>query len=317
MGVVNQLTVDRKNREQYTEMSILITLTETLLARMKLAACQCLAAVRKLAVGPFAVAILTRTENGLLLVPRGDVMVGRRLSYNGRYDPELLDFLLRKCEAESEVLFVGAHVGALAIPVAMKVKRVVAVEANPAAFDLLRMNTVLNGLSNMEIHNFAAGDRSGEARLLTSELNSGGSSIAADRPDHRESYLYCNPRGTKVVMRRMDEVFPDAQFDLIVMDIEGSEASALRGMSALVCRSRGLLVEVAEDHLRYIGGVSNEEFLSLVGPHFDEAFVLAEKPRHGEPIHRGPYTKSAFPQMMLDCCKRRICNVMFLRHANP
>ena len=50
------------------------------------------------------------------------------------YDSELLSFLLNKCDAESEVLFVGAHIGSLAIPVAKKVRKVVAVEANPATF---------------------------------------------------------------------------------------------------------------------------------------------------------------------------------------
>jgi len=280
--------------------------------RLKLGALRSFGRLRRLSVGPYGVAVLTRTENGLLLVPTGDLMLGRRLSFHGRYDSELLSFLLGKCEAASEVLFVGAHVGALAIPVAKRVNRVVAVEANPGTFELLRMNVVLNGLQNMEIHNFAAGDRNGEVGFLTSELNSGGSGIEIGERG-REAGIYDKPVRIDVRMKRLDEAFPQTHFDLIVMDIEGSEALALRGMSALVSRSRGLLVEVFEHHLRRVARVSNEEFLSLVGTQFDEAFLLPEKPRSGEAVSSGPYPKSAFPEMMLECCRQGMSNVMFLR----
>jgi FkbM family methyltransferase len=280
--------------------------------RIKLGVLRSFGRLRRLSVGPYGVAILTRTENGLLLVPSGDVMLGRRLSFQGRYDSELLGFLLGKCEAASEVLFVGAHVGALAIPLAKKVNRVVAVEANPRTFELLRMNVVLNGLQNMEIHNFAAGDRNGEVAFLTSELNSGGSGIEIGERG-QEAGIYDEPVRIDVRMKKLDDAFPRTHFDLIVMDIEGSEALALRGMSTLVGRSRGLLIEVFEHHLRRVARVSNEEFLSLVGTQFDEAFLLPEKPRVGEAVSSGPYPKSAFPEMMLKCCKQGMSNVMFLK----
>lgn len=281
-------------------------------ALVKLAILRCLAATRRLSVGPFGAAILTRTENGLLLVPTTDVMVGRRLSFNGCYDPELLGFLLGKCDATSEVLFVGAHVGSLAIPVARKVRKVAAIEANPATFELLRMNVMLNDVQNIELHNFAAGDRGGEVAFLASGLNSGGSSVEMNDDRQEEAHIYGSPKKIMVQMRRLDDAFPKARFDLIVMDIEGAEALALRGMRDLIGRSRALLVEVFEHHLRRIARVSNEEFLSLVGPHYDEAFLLPEKPDSGEPISSGPYPKSVFPEMMLECCRREKANVMFL-----
>jgi hypothetical protein len=59
--------------------------------------------------------------------------------------------------------------------------------------------------------------------------------------------------------------------------------------------------------------VSNEEFLSLVSPHYDAAFVLPEKPDSGQPISTGPYPQSVFPQMMLECCRLERANVMFVR----
>lgn len=283
---------------------------------MKLAALWLLAGARKLLNGPFAAGILTRGENGLLLVPPNDVMVGRRLSFNGSYDSGLLDCILALCPPASEILFVGAHVGALAIPVAGRVKRVVAIEANPTIFELLRMNVVLNGLENVEIQNFAAGDRNGEVCFLAGGMNSGGSRIEMGE---RDSWADSCDRPVRltVPMKRLDDVFPEASFDLIIMDIEGSEVLALRGMGALVARSRGLLVEVFEHHLRHVAKVTNEEFLSSVGPYFEEAYVLPEKPRPGEAASVGPYGRNAFTDMLQECCRRKTSNVLFLRDRSP
>jgi FkbM family methyltransferase len=279
---------------------------------LKIRVLQSLGKLRRWTIGPYGVAVLSRTENGLLLTPAGDLMVGRRLCFNGRYDPELLGFFLQSCEAAFQVLFVGAHVGALAVPVAKRVRKVTSVEANPTTLELLRMNVVLNGLQNMEIHGFAAGDRNGDVSFLASRLNSGGSGLEMGEWG-RWAYVYDKPEKITVQMKRLDDAFPDACFDLIVMDIEGAEAIALRGMSNLLKRSRGLLIEVFENHLRRVAKVSNDEFLSLLAPFFDEAVILPEKPRKGESVSSAPYSRSAFPEMMLECCRRGTANVMFLK----
>lgn len=273
---------------------------------------QVLGRFRRWAIGPYGTAVLSRSENGLLLAPAGDFMVGRRLCFNGRYDPELLGFLLERCEPTSSVLFVGAHVGALVVPVANKVQRVVAIEANPTTLELLRMNVALNGLQNVEVHGFAAGDKNGEMTFLAGQLNSGGSGLQIGERG-QGAYVYDKPEPITVTVKSLDQVFPSETFDLIVMDIEGAEALALRGMGSLLKRSHGLLVEVFEDHLRRVAKVSNDEFLSLVAPYYNEAVILPEKPGWGQPFSSAPYPKSAFPQMMLDCCKLRMANVLFWR----
>jgi FkbM family methyltransferase len=288
------------------------SLVQEIRDRMKLRVLQVFERFRGFVIGPYSTAILTNTENGLILVPTRDVMVGRRLSFNGSYDPKMLSTLFETCDSSSEVLFVGAHVGSLAIPVAKKVKKVVAVEANPATYDLLRMNVLLNGLQNLEIHNFAAGDRNGEVTFLASGLNSGGSGIDIGQRDGW-AFIHNKPQKITVTMRKLDDVFPTSRFDLIVMDIEGAEALALRGMSALVTRSEVLLVEVFESHLRNVAKVSNEEFLDLIGPHFSKAFILAEKQYDGNSNFSGPYPKVAFSRMMAECCTRGMANVMFLK----
>lgn len=278
----------------------------------KLAIAAFLASARRFAVGPYGAAVLAKTRNGALLVPPGDMFVGRRLCFKGEYDAELLDFFLGKCSSGSRILIVGAHVGALAVPVAGRVGSVAAVEANPSIFELLRMNVALNGLANVELHNFAAGDRNGEANFLASRLNTGGSGLVVGEAGAWDwAYSHEKPSTLTVSMRRLDDVFADDQFDFLVMDVEGGEAVALRGMPGLLSRCRGLLIEVFERHLRRVARVSNEEFLSLIAPYFDRAVILPEKPRNGEAAFSAPYAREAFPAVIEECCARGMANVMF------
>jgi FkbM family methyltransferase len=242
-------------------------------------------------------------------VPVSDAFVGRSLCFKGRYDDAVLNFLLSQCNSESDVLVVGAHVGAFAVPLAKRARHVVAVEANPATYELLRLNALLNGLNNLEIHNFAAGDRETETSFIVARTNTGGSRVKAGEGSRTQ--LREKMETVTVRIRRLDDVFPNSTFDLTVMDIEGSETLALRGMPRLLARSGALVVEIVEQHLRQIANVTNEEFLSLITPYFDEAVILPEgAKKEGQDFK--VYCKSAFGELMKTCCQRDIVtNVMF------
>jgi FkbM family methyltransferase len=269
--------------------------------------------LRQLLIGPFGTAVLTEGENGVLLVPVSDAFVGRALCFKGHYDRAILQFLLTQCSDESEVLVVGAHVGAFAIPLARKVRKVVAVEANPRTHELLRWNALLNRLQNLEVYHFAAGDRNDEVSFVAARTNTGGSRLQTGKWDRRSRFCE-KPQTVTVPMRRLDDVFPASSFDLIVMDVEGSEALALRGMQNLLGRSRALVVEIVEQHLRRIAKVSNEQFLALLTPHFDEAVILPEGARKQPRISSKPYPKRAFGEVMAACCNRDVvANVLFRR----
>jgi FkbM family methyltransferase len=287
---------------------------EPLIRALKEAVLWCLGKLRQLVAGPHAIAVLARTHNGLLLASVGDAMVGRRLCFNGCYDPELLDLLLSRCEASSQFLFVGANVGALVVPVAKRVRKVVAVEANPATFELLRLNVLLNRLQNVEVHCFAAGDKNGKASFLLAGVSSGRSHVEHDGRAGQTRIICEKPKRTSVEMKRLDDIFPDERFDWIVMDIEGSEPFALRGMENLLGRCRGLLTEVYELGLRQVSGMSREQYLSLLEPHFDEALFLPEKPDKGQVVSR-VWQKASFLEMRRECCSFSVANVMFLRKA--
>src|SRR6185369_3602903 len=92
--------------------------------------------VRQL-VGPNARAILTVTPQGNYLVGVDDAYVGTQLRFQGAYATDEINTLARFCNAQTRLLVVGAHIGALAIPLAKICNAVVAIEANPETFELL------------------------------------------------------------------------------------------------------------------------------------------------------------------------------------
>lgn len=279
---------------------------------LALAALRYFGGLRKRLMGPFGTAILARSENGLLLVPAQDVFVGRHLCFEGSYDPEILAFLLSQCYDESAVLVVGAHVGAFAIPLAKKARSVAAVEANPATCELLKMNALLNAVPHMSVYNFAAGDGNEDVPFLVSTQNTGGSKIRMG-DWNRKAYVHDQPDTVTVPMKRLNDAFPGQSFDLIIMDIEGSEALALAGMPDLLSRCNGLVVEIVDHHLNRIARVTNEQFLSLVTPYFDEAIILPDGHRKLGAVSSAPYSKCAFGELMSVCREHDVANVLFRR----
>ena len=121
------------------------------------------------------------------------------------------------------------------------------------------------------------------------------------------------PDTVTVPMKRLDDAFPGQSFDLIIMDIEGSEALALAGMPDLLSRCNGLVVEIVDHHLNRIARVTNEQFLSLITPYFDEAIILPDGHRKLGAVGSAPYSKCAFGELMSVCRAHDVANVLFRR----
>jgi FkbM family methyltransferase len=224
------------------------------------------AAVTKLLVGRGVRALIVRSEIGLFAVDPEDYGVGRKLRKNGSYGRAELEGVRPYLTADSRVLVVGAHIGTLAIPLSRICREVVAIEANPATFDLLTMSIALNGASNCLAIHLAASDKEEELPFVLNRVNSGGSK-RLPKID-RFMYHYDHPETIPVKAAALDRSLKDRSFQVVVMDIEGSEYFALRGMQDILARCNALMVEFLPHHLRYVSGVSVAQFLSTVEPHF-------------------------------------------------
>ncbi|MET4082939.1 FkbM family methyltransferase [Pedobacter sp. UYP30] len=220
-------------------------------------------------LGDFSRSIIVDSQNGLLNVDIRDQGVGLTLRNTGEYGTVELERILSIVDKSSSVLIVGAHVGALLIPIAKNVNKVTAFEANPDTFRLLEMNLKINNILNCECYNIAASDDDGKLSFLLNTVNSGGSKRKPIA--NKYMYIYDHPKEVSVDGKALDGFLGEQCFDLILMDIEGSEYFAMKGMQKILSLAKNLIFEFVPHHIRNVSGVSIDEFVKMLAA-FDTMF---------------------------------------------
>jgi len=221
-------------------------------------------------IGPFAKALLVETYEDIYAVDPEDHVVGWELRNYGDFAPDQVAMVKELVRPESRILIVGAHIGTVAIPLSKLCSEVVAIEANPQSFQLLEFNLHVNQVENCRAYNIAANDKAEYLGFLMSRVNSGGSKrvpVVSDR-----MYDYDRPEEIAVPGFPLDEFLRDQAFDIIIMDIEGSEYFALKGMQRLLEASRCLVIEFLPHHLRNVSGIDVSRFLDAM-PSFETMTV--------------------------------------------
>jgi FkbM family methyltransferase len=220
---------------------------------------------RTKSLGEYAIAIVAETKNGRLCVHAGDFNVSRSLLQNGAYDWPQICWLKQLLHAESRVVFAGAHIGAVLIPLARisGTRSIIAYEPSPRNFRLLRMNLGLNDIAGVNIINTALGDRAGEIQFTENSINTGNSRVAAGDGE------------ITVSLDTLDRTISEdwSSIDLIVMDTEGSEVAVMRGAQMSLAKTKNLYVEFSPEQLREQGS-SAIEFVATVERYFKSAYVF-------------------------------------------
>lgn len=243
--------------------------------RLKLAIQTWGGAILKRVLGSHVHALIVKSQNGLFAVDPEDLGVGGILRMKGEYGLSEIARLKGSITSESRVLIVGAHIGTLAIPISRLCKELVAIEANPNTFDLLKMNIALNAASNCRAINIAASDKDENIEFLLNRANSGGSKRV---PKIKQlMYYYDHPKMISIKAVSLDKYLEEKEFDLVVMDIEGSEYFALKGMQQILSNAKVLIVEFLPHHLKNVGGITVAQFLSVIEPHFAKLTVPSKK----------------------------------------
>ena len=195
----------------------------------------------------------------------GDFNVSRSLLENGEYDWPQISWLKQLLDAKSRVVFAGAHIGAVLIPLARisGTHSIVAYEPSPRNYRLLNMNLALNEIEGVLAINTALGDRTGKIQFTENSINTGNSRVA---PADGE---------ITVNLDTLDRTLPAewTSIDLIVMDTEGSEVAVMRGAQLSLARTRNLYVEFSPEQLREQGS-SAIEFIAMVEKYFKSAYVF-------------------------------------------
>ena len=216
-------------------------------------------------------AIIVETKNGTFAVEPADLEVGAKLREKGEYGIDEIKRISQFIDRNSTVLIVGAHIGSLAIPIAKTCSKVVAIEANPNNFKLLETNVKLNNTSNITLHNIAASNKQEVIKFQLNTVNSGGSKRVP--VTNHYMYTYDNPEVIDVEAYALDTYLSKEDFDLVFIDIEGSEYFAMQGMADILAQTKSLIVEFLPHHITNVAGVKLADFLENIPEHLTKLTI--------------------------------------------
>ena len=170
-------------------------------------------------------------------------ILGRELLMGHSHEPLTLKLIERLLVPGDVFVDIGANIGYFSLLAAQRVGtggRVFSFEPNPAAVEKLRRNFALNPTLRAEIVAAAVSDTSGEVRLVQPDpWNLGGVRI-----DSLGSIaVRCAPLVT------LAPALLDHPVQLVKIDVEGHEASVLRGLFAVPeFRPRNIIFEFKPTH---------------------------------------------------------------------
>ena len=218
-------------------------------------------------------AIITQSSNGLFAVDPEDLEVGEKLRKGG-FGLDEIKRIKSLISDDSRVLIVGSHIGSLVIPISRHCKEVVAIEANPKTYELLSLNLRLNDIENVVSHNIAASEKTEIITFFLNTVNSGGSKRAPKQSHFM--YEYDSPERVEIQAHALDTHLSNHAFDLVLMDIEGSEFFALKGMPKILQECKSLIVEFLPHHLRNVAGVDAQTFLQQIPERFTKVTIPSQ-----------------------------------------
>jgi FkbM family methyltransferase len=200
---------------------------------------------------PHATAIINRVLKPLYLrKPRSHVVAtawglrwrvnpaeavdGGILFYPHLFNRVEFGWLTTQLRATDTFVDVGAHIGAFSLRAATLCARVIAVEANPAMFAILKENIEMNGLAIAAV-NIGASDRRERLAFHLQTRNNFGASSFVTNHGKASVTLECAP---------LADIAPNA--DVMKIDIEGMEYKALRPYFE-VCKPRVIIMEAPDE----------------------------------------------------------------------
>jgi FkbM family methyltransferase len=167
-------------------------------------------------------------------IGKGDFLPGHESHIVGRFTPKEGD----------TVIDIGAHIGRYTIPSSKKVGntgKVVAIEADPENFELLKRNIALNKLTNVLPLNYAVFSTTTRMKLYEQSASAKYNSLMLARAAKTKNYVEVNADTLDNILK-LNEV---NQVNWIKIDVEGAEFEVLKGSAeTLFGEDLSLFIEI-------------------------------------------------------------------------
>ena len=222
-------------------------------------------------------------------VDTGDI-IGWSLYANGRWEGPEVDAVLGWLSMRSHphvLIDAGANVGTTSVPFATAGYRVVGIEPVPKTFAMLQANVDNNGLADrIACVPFALAEERGEVEMWIARGSGQSEIIVTETKGSDAQQLRQQPIGRITVQAtRLEYVLRDlgissTDVGLVWADVQGSEASIIRGAPGLWAAGTPLYLEVDPHSIGVHEGIDG--FTALVTEHFSH-FVPSNRLPGGTP----------------------------------
>lgn len=211
---------------------------------------------------------ITDTRHGQMVVLSHDNYISRSLIEYGEWTEQEFEVMAQALKPGDVVADIGANVGSITIPLALKVGAagcVYAFEPQPRIFQLLAANTVLTGATNARLFHAGCGAQAGTVDIpeigYQKEFNYG--ALKLEDLNAMAQEMRQNPGDTlvrAVPIVKFDDVFDHQRLKLIKIDVEGMEVDVLQGAQRSIEKFRPIL---------YVENEFADKSPALIGALFD------------------------------------------------
>lgn len=189
------------------------------------------------------------SQIGKLYFPLEDKVMAPIIRAHGIWESDEVNWLKENVKPGFTCLNVGANVGYFACWMSRLTEatgKVIAVEPNPELIPLLKKNISNSQFKNVRILKAAAGEETTTTNLYFNRTNFGDSRVWDPRKtngggDYLSSGFTSKLETTKVKVLALDE-FIDESIDIILLDTQGWDHKALRGMENILRRFHPLIL---------------------------------------------------------------------------
>ncbi|MFV0243844.1 MAG: FkbM family methyltransferase [Qingshengfaniella sp.] len=169
-------------------------------------------------------------------LPKQDDHIQMIVRQSGKfYEQKMLIELTALLPENPTIVDIGANIGNHSLFFAMIAEaKVISIEPNPVAFDLLKANIDLNQLGDrVELNQLALGAATGRGAIRNVSDQNLGMAQVLSTPDG------------DIAISTLDKVIGDRHVDLLKIDVEGMEAEVLRGAESVLSRCHPIVIAEA------------------------------------------------------------------------
>jgi FkbM family methyltransferase len=187
-----------------------------------------------------------------------DLAVGKPLITSRTYEPHVSRIFKQRLKPGMRVLDIGANIGfysLLASSIVGPEGMVWAIEPNPANVEIVLRSRALNDFSQLQVIQAAAHDKWETLSLFTDQTNGSVSPCATSGPESVRNTVMGIP---------LRSILEHEPVDILKIDVEGAEGSAVRGMLPIIDRCRpAVFSEFTPAAMPSMSHMTGEEYLRL------------------------------------------------------